>query len=113
MTKSPLGSMKEFWIHAGELENLEDDWFHKVNIASKNLWDAGQVIHVIDYSEYEKLASAAKVMREALESARQTIKYPLINGLLENDVDVRRMNEGSDAIYCALAEVEKILEGKE
>jgi hypothetical protein len=58
--------MKEYWL---ELCSDCDDiiWRHPVN---------ENTIHVIEYSEYEKLTKACEIMKEALE-------FYSVNGLAE------------------------------
>lgn len=46
---------KEYFIHTELDYNLDDGWFKKVDLASENLWDAGQIIHVIEKQAYDEL----------------------------------------------------------
>jgi hypothetical protein len=67
---------REFWIHCDENYNLEDGWFKRVELANRNMWDNGQVIHVIEKSAYD----------EAAANLESTVKFytAIMNRYLEN-----------------------------
>lgn len=64
-------------------------------------WQHSQLLPII-----EVLLQDRERLVEALSAALVTIKYPLLNELLNHETDIRRMNYGSDQVFCALKESE-------
>lgn len=50
-----MSEVKRYFIHTTDLKNINDDWFHNVEMSSKNLWDSGQVVELVHKEDYEKL----------------------------------------------------------
>ena len=64
---------REFWIHCDQLRNLNDEWFHDVVIATRNMWDEGQVICLVDKSDYDKLKAENEAFRAMLVETQQDL----------------------------------------
>ncbi len=103
MTKSPLGSMKEFDNELAEIQAKRHCWPHDslATAFESGFYEGKQVQFCEDKATIEKLASAVEVMREALENCTR--------GDLSSGDGIYKADVARDA----LNQVEKILEGKE
>ena len=61
-----MSEVKRYYIHTNDFRNVNDDWFHNVEISSKNLWDSGQVVELVHKEDYEKLKAQLERAEEAL-----------------------------------------------
>jgi hypothetical protein len=55
---------REFWVHYEEHRNADDGWFNKVDISSRNMWEAGEVLHLIEYSALEQAQAEINAQKE-------------------------------------------------
>jgi predicted RNase H-like nuclease (RuvC/YqgF family) len=58
---------REFWIHGEDYQEIPvTDWFTRVVVSDRNMWDSGQNIHVIEYAAYEELEAEVSILKDRL-----------------------------------------------
>jgi hypothetical protein len=57
---------RELWIHTDDTRDIDNGWFHKVDIASRNMWDSGQVLHLVEASALDAAKAEIKKLKEVI-----------------------------------------------
>ena len=61
-----MSELKQYWIHTDETRAIDNGWFHKVDLASRNMWDGGQVLHLVEYSALEAAQKEIARLKEII-----------------------------------------------